>query len=114
MLTASHTRRSSAAASRAEAKRASGSRAQARANHASKPAGTAPNCSETGVLGAAAGVMGTLQALEVMKEILGIGETLAGKLLIYDALSARFRTVTVSPDPKCALCGANPAIRDPG
>jgi adenylyltransferase/sulfurtransferase len=69
------------------------------------PAGTAPNCSETGVLGAAAGVMGTLQALEVMKEILGIGETLAGKLVIYDALSARFRTVTVAPDPKCPLCG---------
>jgi adenylyltransferase/sulfurtransferase len=70
------------------------------------PPGTAPNCSETGVLGAAAGVMGTLQALEVMKEILGIGETLAGKLLIYDALSTRFRTVTVAPDPKCPLCSA--------
>jgi adenylyltransferase/sulfurtransferase len=74
------------------------------------PAGTAPPCSETGVLGAAAGVMGTLQALEAMKEILGIGETLAGKLLIYDALSVRFRTVTVSPDPTCALCGAQPSI----
>jgi adenylyltransferase/sulfurtransferase len=75
------------------------------------PAGTAPNCSETGVLGAAAGVMGTLQALEVMKEILDIGETMAGKLLIYDALGARFRTVTVAPDPKCALCGDTPLIR---
>ena len=45
-----------------------------------------PSCSETGVLGAAAGVMGSLQALEVLKEITGIGEGLAGKLLIYDAL----------------------------
>ena len=75
------------------------------------PPGTAPSCSETGVLGATAGVMGTLQALEVLKEILGLGETLAGRLLIYDALSARFRTVTVSPDPACALCGNRPTIR---
>src|SRR5580693_9226664 len=51
------------------------------------PAGTAPSCSEAGVLGAAAGVMGTLQALEVLKEITAIGESLAGRLLIYDALA---------------------------
>ncbi|MBI3676417.1 MAG: molybdopterin-synthase adenylyltransferase MoeB [Proteobacteria bacterium] len=76
------------------------------------PPGTAPSCSEIGVLGAAAGVMGTLQALEVLKEILGIGESLAGKLLIYEALSARFRTVRVKPDPVCALCGSRPTIRD--
>jgi adenylyltransferase/sulfurtransferase len=76
------------------------------------PPGTAPSCSETGILGAAAGVMGTLQALEVLKEILGLGQSLAGKLLIYDALETRFRTVTVKPDPACALCGTNPAIRD--
>jgi len=76
------------------------------------PPGTAPSCSETGVLGAAAGVMGTLQALEVLKEIAGIGESLAGRLLIYDALSTRFRTVTVKPDRACALCGESPAIRD--
>ena len=62
------------------------------------------------VLGAAAGVMGTLQALEVMKEIIGVGESLAGKLLIYEALSARFRNVAVKPDPACALCGGNPSI----
>jgi molybdopterin/thiamine biosynthesis adenylyltransferase len=75
------------------------------------PPGTAPSCSETGVLGAAAGVMGTLQALEVLKEIAGIGESLAGKLLIYEALATRFRTVRFRPDKDCALCGANPSIR---
>jgi adenylyltransferase/sulfurtransferase len=76
------------------------------------PPGTAPSCSETGILGAAAGVMGTLQALEVLKEILGLGQSLAGKLLIYDALDTRFRTVAVKPDLACALCGPNPTIRD--
>lgn len=69
------------------------------------PPGTAPSCSETGVLGAAAGVMGTLQALEVIKEITGAGESMAGKLLIYEALTTRFRTVRFAPDPACALCG---------
>jgi adenylyltransferase/sulfurtransferase len=67
------------------------------------PPGTAPSCSETGVLGAAAGVMGALQALEVLKEITGIGQGLAGRLLIYEALTARFRTITVPRDPACAL-----------
>jgi len=76
------------------------------------PPGTAPSCSETGILGAAAGVMGTLQALEVMKEVIGIGDSLAGQLLIYDALSTRFRTVRVRRDPACALCGDHPTIRD--
>jgi adenylyltransferase/sulfurtransferase len=71
--------------------------------------GTVGNCSETGVLGAAAGVMGSLQALEVLKEITGIGIGLAGRLLIYEALSARFRTITVPRDPGCALCGKNQA-----
>ncbi len=74
------------------------------------PAGTAASCSETGILGAAAGVMGTLQALEVLKEILGIGESLAGRLLIYDALATRFRTVRVRPDPMCRLCGNSPTL----
>lgn len=69
------------------------------------PPGTVPNCSETGVLGAAAGVMGSLAALEVLKEITGTGESLAGKLLIYEALAARFRTVSLKPDPACSVCG---------
>ena len=76
------------------------------------PPGTAPSCSETGILGAAAGVMGTLQALEVMKEILGIGESLAGQLVIYEALTTRFRNVRVPRDPACALCGEHRSISD--
>ena len=69
------------------------------------PPGTVPGCSETGVIGAAAGVMGSLAALEVLKEITGMGESLAGKLLIYEALSARVRTLALRPDPACSLCG---------
>jgi len=76
------------------------------------PRDAAPNCSETGILGAVSGVMGTLQALEVMKEIIGVGDSLAGRLLIYDALAAQFRTVKVPRDPECRLCGENPSIRD--
>ena len=56
--------------------------------------------------------MGSLQATEVIKELLGIGDGLAGKLLIYDALRVAFRTVTVPPDPACRLCGAGAVIRD--
>jgi molybdopterin/thiamine biosynthesis adenylyltransferase len=76
------------------------------------PPDTAPNCSETGVLGAVAGVMGTLQALEVMKEILAVGDSMAGRLLIYDALGGQFRTLKVPRDPACRLCGPEPTIRD--
>ncbi len=76
------------------------------------PAGTVPSCSETGVLGAAAGVLGTLQALEVLKEITGIGESMAGHLVVYDALTTNFRRLRVKPDPVCALCGPSPAITD--
>src|SRR4051794_17687379 len=64
------------------------------------PEGLVPTCSEAGVLGAVTGVMGTLQATEALKEILGIGESLAGRLLIWDALAARFRTVRLRPDPE--------------
>ncbi len=74
------------------------------------PPGTAPNCSETGVLGAAAGVMGSLQALEVLKEAVGLGAGLAGKVLIYKALSTEFHTAKLAKDPACALCGAAPTI----
>ena len=77
------------------------------------PPGTVQSCSETGVLGAAAGVMGSLQALEILKQITGIGEGLAGKILITDTLAARFRTVSLEPDPACRLCGPHPQIRDP-
>jgi len=66
--------------------------------------GAIANCSEIGVLGAAAGVMGSLQALEILKEITGIGRGLAGKLLIFEALTAQFRTVLLPPDPACKFC----------
>jgi adenylyltransferase/sulfurtransferase len=69
------------------------------------PAGTVPTCSEAGVLGAVTGVMGTLQATEVLKEILGIGESMSGRLLIWDALAASFRTVRFRRDPSCPACG---------
>ncbi len=74
------------------------------------PPGTVPSCSETGVLGAAAGVMGSLQALEVLKEAAGLGTGLAGKILVYKALSAEFRTARLAPDPACFLCGSAPTI----
>jgi adenylyltransferase/sulfurtransferase len=76
------------------------------------PAGTVANCSEVGVLGAVVGVVGTLQAVEVLKELLDIGETLAGRLLIYDALSTRFQQVTVPYDPDNPLSGRSPTITD--
>lgn len=70
------------------------------------PEGLVPSCSEAGVLGAVTGVMGTLQATEVLKLILGIGETLTGRLLLWDALDARMRTIKLRRDPACRLCGA--------
>jgi adenylyltransferase/sulfurtransferase len=76
------------------------------------PPGTVPTCSEAGVLGAVTGVMGTLQATEVLKEILGIGDTLAGRLLVWDALETRFRNIRLRPDPSCALCGPAATIKD--
>ena len=76
------------------------------------PEGHIPTCSSAGVLGAIAGTMGAMQATEVVKELLGIGESLAGKLVIYDALSVSFRTVRVPRDPGCPLCGDHPTITD--
>lgn len=76
------------------------------------PPGIVPNCSETGVLGAAAGVMGALQSLEILKEAAGLGTGLSGKILTYKALIAEFRTARLPKDPSCPLCGANAAIRD--
>jgi len=64
------------------------------------------------VLGAVPGVLGTMQAMEVLKEIIGIGETLAGRLVIYDALACRFQTVKIAWDPKNPLSGEAPTITD--
>nr|WP_295744291.1 molybdopterin-synthase adenylyltransferase MoeB [uncultured Acidocella sp.] len=69
------------------------------------PEGLVPPCSEAGVLGAVTGVMGTLQATEVIKEITGIGQSLSGFLLVWDALAAEFRKVKLRKDPECPVCG---------
>jgi adenylyltransferase/sulfurtransferase len=76
------------------------------------PPGQVPTCSSAGVLGAMAGTLGAMQATEVVKELLGIGDSMAGRLLIYDALSVTFRTVKVPRDPGCPLCGDHPTITD--
>ncbi|KAF4516235.1 hypothetical protein B566_EDAN000475 [Ephemera danica] len=78
------------------------------------PAGLVPNCQEAGVLGVLAGTMGILQASEAIKEVLGIGETIADKLVIYDALDMKFRKVSRPKDPACPLCGPQPKIKDLG
>ncbi|MEE9582109.1 MAG: molybdopterin-synthase adenylyltransferase MoeB [Acidimicrobiia bacterium] len=65
----------------------------------------APNCAEAGVLGVLPGTMGMIQATEAVKLILGLGETLEGRLLTYDALTAEFETLTIRRDPSCAACG---------
>jgi len=69
-----------------------------------------PRCEEAGILGALAGVMGSLQTTEVLKELLGLGETLAGRMLIYDSLATDFHTIKLPHDPDCALCGDNATI----
>jgi adenylyltransferase/sulfurtransferase len=76
------------------------------------PDGLVPSCSEAGVFGAVTGVMGTLLANEVLKEIMGIGQSLSGRLLIWDALSMQFRTIRFDRAPECALCGPAPRICD--
>jgi len=76
------------------------------------PPGTVATCSEVGVLGAIAGVVGTLQATEVIKEITGIGESLVGRLVIYDALNCDFQNVKIKWDPNNPLSGEKNAYKD--
>jgi molybdopterin/thiamine biosynthesis adenylyltransferase len=76
------------------------------------PDGTIAPCSEAGILGPVAGVIGSLAAVEVVKELLQIGESLVGRLLLYDALQARFSTVTYGWDPDNPLNGRKPRFRD--
>jgi molybdopterin-synthase adenylyltransferase len=78
------------------------------------PAGLVPNCQEAGVLGALAGTIGVLQANEAIKEILGLGETLADRLLLYDALDMTFRKVGRPKAPDCPLCSPHPTIIELG
>jgi adenylyltransferase/sulfurtransferase len=74
------------------------------------PEDLVPRCEQAGILGAVAGVMGAMQAAETVKELLGIGESLAGTLLLYDALSTQVRRIAVPKNPDCALCGQRPRI----
>lgn len=74
-------------------------------------AGSIPGCGEAGVLGALCGVIGSLQALEAIKLLAGIGAPLRGRLLAYEALHQQFQTLQLARDPGCPLCGARPSIR---
>jgi len=77
------------------------------------PPELAPNCAEAGVLGVLPGVIGVLQATEVLKLLLGAGEALVGRLLVYDALAMEFKTFRIPKDPACAVCGEQPTITAP-
>jgi adenylyltransferase/sulfurtransferase len=75
------------------------------------PPGVIPSCAEGGVLGVLPGVIGTIQATEAIKLVLGVGEPLVGRFLIYDALRMRFRELRLARDPECPVCGDHPTIR---
>ncbi len=76
------------------------------------PPGAVPSCAEAGVLGVLPGMVGTIQAMETIKLILGIGEPLVGRLLIVDALATQFTEVKVRRDPSCPVCGDHPTITE--
>lgn len=77
------------------------------------PEGSVPTCSQAGVLGSVAGTMGTLQATEAIKVLLGAGESLVGRLLVYDGLAGEFRTVRYGRDPACPVCKRRPREANP-
>ncbi len=76
------------------------------------PPGLVPSCAEGGVLGVLPGTIGAIQATETVKLILGTGEPLVGRLLLYDALAMRFRELKLRKNPECPVCGDNPTIRE--
>lgn len=76
------------------------------------PPGMVPNCAEAGVLGALTGVVGSIQAVETLKLIMGIGESLSSRLLLIDGLSMEFRQVRIPRNPQCPLCGDNPTVTE--
>jgi sulfur-carrier protein adenylyltransferase/sulfurtransferase len=76
------------------------------------PPGMVPSCAEGGVLGVLCASIGSIQVTEAIKLLTGIGESLAGRLMIYDALEMSYRTVRVKKDPECAICGKNPTITE--
>ncbi|MDB5051732.1 MAG: adenylyltransferase [Fibrobacteres bacterium] len=77
------------------------------------PEGSVPSCAEAGILGVVAGTLGTIQATEALKFLLGKGDLLTDRLLIYDALAMRFRESRGARDPECAVCGDHPSITKP-
>jgi adenylyltransferase/sulfurtransferase len=74
------------------------------------PPGLVPSCAEGGVLGVLPGIVGTIQAMETVKLVLGAGDALLGRLLLFDALGMSFRELRLRKDPDCAICGANPRV----
>lgn len=77
------------------------------------PPDLVPSCAEGGVLGVLPGIVGSLQALEVIKLVLGIGEPLVGRLALFDALALELREVRIGRDPSCAVCGESPTVTEP-
>ena len=77
------------------------------------PPGAVPSCAEAGVLGVLPGIVGTLQATEALKLILGLGDSLIGRLLHFDALKMKFREFNLRRDPECPVCGEHPSIFSP-
>ncbi len=75
------------------------------------PKGAVPSCSQAGILGAVAGILGTIQACEALRYLLGKGELLVNRLLIFDALNMKFREVAAKKNPQCPLCADNPSIK---
>ncbi|MCH8089233.1 MAG: molybdopterin-synthase adenylyltransferase MoeB [Chloroflexi bacterium] len=76
------------------------------------PPGMVPSCAEAGVLGVLPGIVGSIQAVETIKLILGLGEPLTGRLLLFDALDMDFRQVKIRRDPGCPVCGDNPTVTE--
>jgi len=76
------------------------------------PPGLVPSCAEGGVLGVLPGIIGSIQALETLKLILGAGDTLVGRLVLFDALKFHFRELPLRKDPNCPVCGPNPSVRE--
>ena len=76
------------------------------------PPGLVPSCAEAGVFGVLPGLIGTLQATEAIKLLTGIGETLVGRLIVYDALHLKFQELKLKKDPDCPVCGTHPTVRE--
>jgi len=76
------------------------------------PPGTVPSCAEGGVFGVLPGIVGCIQATEAIKLIIGLGETLEGRLLIFDALTMEFQTVRLRWDADCPVCGKEPTVTE--